>query len=432
MTVSMVEEREFPNSNPKVSDVTGSEHDFSWAYGKECADKVVFSYSGKHLSDLEIKVLQGAWQGETYDEMARIYGYSAEYLNKDIGNKLWKKLSNALQEHITKKNFKEALKRTWKDRQIWAVNLSMPISISGDPVPFPEGLVALNSPLYLERSGVETRCYEAMLQPGALIRIKAPKLMGKTSLIARILDHAAKQNYHTVYLDLSSVDRSILTGLDKFLRWFCLMVGRQLKLENQLQQHWDTDILGSNDNCTAYFEEYLLPAIAGNLVLGLDEVDRLFPYAEVIEDFLGLLRSWHEKGKIVEIWQHLRLVIAHSTEVYIPLDINQSPFNAGIPVELSEFNLHQVQQLARLHHLDWQEQQTSQLMQMVGGHPYLIRLAMYEVSVGNTTLQQLLQAASTETGIFINHLVAIWKHCNKHQNWLKLSNGWCCHRNLWS
>lgn len=270
--------------------------------------------------------------------------------------------------------------------------------------PFPEGSVALDSPFYLERSGVENLCYETVIKPGSLIRVKGPKLMGKTSLMTRIIAQAAKQNYHTAYLDLGSVDRSILIDLDKFLRWLCLIVGRQLKLENQLNHYWDTEILGSNDNCTAYFEEYLLVEIGGTLVLCLDDVDRIFPYTGVIEDFLGLLRSWHEKGKIAEIWQRLRLVIAHSTEVYIPLDINQSPFNAGVPVELIEFNLCQVQELAHLHHLDWEEQQISQLMQMVGGHPYLVRLAMYEVSVGQTTLQQLLQEAPTEAGIFSNHL----------------------------
>ncbi|NJP10365.1 MAG: hypothetical protein HC866_13555 [Leptolyngbyaceae cyanobacterium RU_5_1] len=375
------------------------EPELLWVDAKAIADDVVFSCMHQHLSDIEVKVLQASWQEKTYDDMAKSYGYSTEYLNKDVGNKLWKKLSIAIGERVTKKNFKEALRRCRNSHSQPGNGPEIALDL-----PFPEGAVALDSPLYIERAGVESLCYETVLKPGALIRIKAPKLMGKTSLLTRLLSYAASHHCQVVYLDLSSVDRVILTDLDKFLRWLCLIVGRQLKLENQLHQYWDTDILGSNDNCTAYFEEYLLPAIGGVLVLGFDQVDRLFPYAEIVEDFLGLLRSWHEKGKISDIWQRSRLVIAHSTEVYIPLDINQSPFNAGIPVELSEFNPHQVQELAHRHHLDWQEQQRSQLMQMVGGHPYLVRLAMYAVSVGNTTLPQLLQEASTEVGIFSHHL----------------------------
>ncbi|MFM7447548.1 MAG: AAA-like domain-containing protein [Leptolyngbyaceae cyanobacterium] len=370
-----------------------------WLDAREIADAAVFSQTNQHLSDVEMKVLQSSWEEKTYEDMAKAYGYSAEYLNKDVGNKLWRKLSIAIGERVTKKNFKEALRRCRS-----ADSQSEKLPEIGLDLPFPEGSVALESPLYIERPDVEPLCYGAVLKPGALIRIKAPKLMGKTSLMLRLLSYAKNHQCQIVYLDLQSIDRAILTDLDKFLRWLCLMVGRQLKVENQLHQYWDTDILGSNDNCTAYFEDYLLAKIESPLVLGLDDVDRLFPYSAIVEDFLGLLRSWHEKGKISDRWQHLRLAISHSTEAYIPLDINQSPFNAGIPIELKEFEPHQIQHLAGLHHLNWQERECHQLMQLLGGHPYLIRLALYEIARGNTSLPDLLQTASTEAGIFGYHL----------------------------
>jgi AAA-like domain len=374
-----------------------SESEFPWLKLKESADKVIFKNTGKYLSDIEIIVIQASWEGKTYDEMAKACGYSAEYLNKDVGNKLWHKLSESLGETVTKRNFKEALKRA-SDKQnsiLLATNL-LP--------PYPEGAIAADSPFYIQRFGVESLCEETIIKPGSLIRIKAPKLMGKTSLINRLLAHAVKQNHQTVYLDLNSVERTILNNLDKFLRWLSLMVGRQLKLENNLNDYWDTEILGSNDNCTAYFEEYLLPAIDKPCVLVLDNLERVFSCPQVIEDFFGMLRSWHEKGKMSHIWKQLRLVIAHSTEVYVALDINQSPFNAGIPVELLEFDKEQIQDLAHLHGLNWNSIQVTELIEIVGGHPYLVRLAMYEVSYQNARLEKLLQEAATEAGIYSNHL----------------------------
>jgi hypothetical protein len=80
--------------------------------------------------------------------------------------------------------------------------------------------------------------------------------------------------------------------------------------------------------------------------------------------------------------------------------MNQSPFNAGVPVELGEFNPQQIQALVHLHQLDWTPDQIEALMQMIGGHPYLVRLAMYEVSSKKITLEQLLQSAPTEAGIY--------------------------------
>ena len=100
--------------------------------------------------------------------------------------------------------------------------------------------------------------------------------MGKTSLTNRIIANAKNQNYQTVYLDLSSVERRILTDLDKFLPWLCCMVGKQLKLENKLNDYWDSEILGSNDNCTVYFEEYLLTQVDSPVVLALDNVNKIF------------------------------------------------------------------------------------------------------------------------------------------------------------
>ena len=271
-------------------------------------------------------------------------------------------------------------------------------------LPFPEGSVPPDSPLYQSRDNTEHICYETVRQPGSLIRIKAPKLMGKTSLMIAVLAHARSHNYQTVYLDFNNVDRSIVTDLDKFLRWLCVVVGKQLGLANQLNDYWDTEILGSNGNCTAYFEEYLLPAIDCPVVLGLDEVDRLFLHKTIIEDFFGMLRSWHEKGKISPIWQNLRLIMAHSTEVYISLDLNQSPFNAGVPIELLEFNAKEIENLATLHQLDWTATESKKLMNILGGHPYLIRLAMYHVSCDRVNLEELLANASKEAGIYNHHL----------------------------
>ena len=64
-----------------------------------------------------------------------------------------------------------------------------------------------------------------------------------------------------------------------------------------------------------------------------------------------LLRGWYESAKQVDrigkIWQKLRLMVVHSTEVYPSLDTNHSPFNVGIAIDLPEFNLQQVENIAK-------------------------------------------------------------------------------------
>jgi hypothetical protein len=157
-------------------------------------------------------------------------------------------------------------------------------------------------------------------------------------------------------------------------------------------------------SCTTYFQAYLLEQIDSPLVLSLDEVEWIFEYPDIAQDFFPLLRNWYEEANNLEIWQRLRLVVVHSTEVYIPLKINQTPFNVGLSVELPEFSLKQLVDLARRYGLDWTERQVQPLMAMLGGHPFLVRLALYRISCQDITLEQLLKTAPTESGIFIDHL----------------------------
>ncbi|HEY9736962.1 MAG TPA: AAA-like domain-containing protein, partial [Trichocoleus sp.] len=171
----------------------------------------------------------------------------------------------------------------------------------------------------------------------------------------------------------------------------------------RLSEYWD-DLFGSKISCKIYFEQYLLPQLGQPLVLGLDDVDRLFQYPDLADEFFGLLRAWHEEAKNRDVWKQLRLVVAHSSEVYIPLNVNQSPFNVGLPIELKAFSPEQVQQLAARYGLSWRPEQTERLMSFVGGHPYLIQLAFYHLWQDDVSLEQILEPESISTGIYSEHL----------------------------
>ncbi|MDJ0615675.1 MAG: AAA-like domain-containing protein [Calothrix sp. MO_192.B10] len=260
-----------------------------------------------------------------------------------------------------------------------------------------DGQVPLNSSFYIERPEVENNCYESILQPGALIRIKAPRKMGKTSLMSRILHHAQQQGDRTAFLNLWSKEN--LTDLNTFLQAFCAILSEELGVEEQIDKYWSKR-LSSQINCTNYFKKYLLKAIETPLVLGLDDIDQIFPYTEIAQEFFALLRAWHENGKNQEIWQKLRLVIAHSQEVYVSLKVNQSPFNVGLSIEIGEFNPTQIQELIQRHGLNWSEAEMKQLKAMIDGHPYLLRTALYHIAKGNLTLEQFLEIAPTDEGLF--------------------------------
>ncbi|MBG1261358.1 AAA-like domain-containing protein [Nostoc commune] len=380
-------------------------------------NQATFTYRKQYLTDLQINVFQGAWEGKSYEDIATQLQYTYKYISQQVGPQLWNILSQALGEPVSKTNFRAAVERRAQllYEEILSANsefvehqqrlAELPLHPSEPELPI--GQVPLNSAFYVERPPVEDRCYQEILQPGALIRIKAPKLMGKTSLMARIMHYAKEHGYQIVPLSFDLADNAAFTNLDTFLRWFCESVGRKLKRIEQLDDYWT--MYGSKDKTTAYFEECLLEQITTPLVIALDEVHRIFPYRDIADDFFSLLRAWYEYARYgdsnSEVWQQLRVILVHSKEVYIPLHINQSPFNIGLSIELQEFNTEQVQGLVtRYKGLNWTTTQVEKLMEMVGGHPYLIRQALYYIQYQGITLEQLLQTAPEEPGIYSDHL----------------------------
>jgi hypothetical protein len=188
-----------------------------------------------------------------------------------------------------------------------------------------------------------------------------------------------------------------------FLQGFCANVANALELEDKLSDLWKGG-LGSKTKCSNYFQRYLLKTISQPLTLGLDEVDQVFQCPEIAQEFFALLRTWHEKGKNEPLWQRLRLVIAHSKEVYIPLNINQSPFNVGLPIELPELTVKQVTDLVKRHGLNWSNSEIETLMGIVDGHPYLVRKALYEMARSRLTLEDFIKISPTEEGLYSDHL----------------------------
>ncbi|NJR62420.1 MAG: hypothetical protein HC769_28610 [Cyanobacteria bacterium CRU_2_1] len=77
----------------------------------EVANAVVSAKFGRRLSDVETAILKGAWNSQTYEQIAATSSYSISYLTRDTGPKLWKMLSQALGESVSKTNFQSALAR---------------------------------------------------------------------------------------------------------------------------------------------------------------------------------------------------------------------------------------------------------------------------------------------------------------------------------
>jgi transcriptional regulator with XRE-family HTH domain len=268
---------------------------------------------------------------------------------------------------------------------------------------------------YVERPPVEQLCLETVSQAGSLLRIKSAKGMGKTLLVDRILSQVDKRRYKTVSFSFLQASKRIISDLDRLLSWFALIISKKLGLANLFQEKWQEGL--GIYSCTAYFEDHLLKKLDKPLILVLEEIDSLFVYASVADDFLSLFRLWHEEAKNNNTWQKLHLIITYSTENYVPADLNTSPLiNVGTEILLPDFTPEQVLTLANKYQANLGKDELQKIINLVGGHPYLIQKALYAITQKQLSLADFEQTAATEAGIYGDHLRGHLLNLQEHPN----------------
>ncbi|MGB0560285.1 MAG: AAA-like domain-containing protein [Spirulinaceae cyanobacterium] len=266
----------------------------------------------------------------------------------------------------------------------------------------PEGTMAVESQFYVERPQ-DAIALETIQQPGVTITIKGPRQMGKSSLLLRVMAAAVKAGKRVVFLDFQLFTQAALENSEIFYQQFCTILADELDLEDEPEQFWRSS-LGESQNCTRYLGRYVLKTVKEPLVLVMDEVDRLFGTA-FRSDFFSMLRGWHNSRAIKPAWKRLDLALVTSTEPYqLIADLNQSPFNVGQVLDLEDFALAQVVDLNQRHGQPLDRSGCQALYDLVGGHPYLVRRALYLVASGQLTVAALFATAMDDRGPFGDHL----------------------------
>ncbi|MEH2238116.1 NACHT C-terminal helical domain 2-containing protein [Nostoc sp.] len=96
------------------------------------ANKLITNKTKKPLNDIEIKVFRGSWESLTYGQIDPL---SPGYLEKDVGPKLWNKLSEVLKIKVTKKTFRGIIEGQLREqRSHLAANPQPQKSVSELPI----------------------------------------------------------------------------------------------------------------------------------------------------------------------------------------------------------------------------------------------------------------------------------------------------------
>jgi AAA-like domain/TIR domain len=264
------------------------------------------------------------------------------------------------------------------------------------------GTLAVESPFYVRRES-DSAAEACLQQLTPTVIVKAPRQLGKSSLLARMHAQAKALGRASWYLDFQLVDGAHMRDLDTLFRFLARQIARTFQTILKPKDFWDEDE-GPMGNFTNYLEDAVLRNAEAPVQIVFDEAERVFdfPYRDA---FFATIRGWHNQHATNPNFRNLTVVIGHATTPALWIqDLNQSPFNVGHPIQLHGFGIPEIAELGRRYNLALTSDDLRVLLELLGGHAYLTRVALHTLATRRWKLPALLAVAANESGPFADNL----------------------------
>lgn len=276
----------------------------------------------------------------------------------------------------------------------------------GRPLPKAEPIldviaVAPGSRFYVERA-VDRQFFDSLAFGHGVATIQAPRQMGKSSLLARIRLRLHEQGLKSVFLDLKTLASVRFRDDSEAMQGLATFIADQANLDLDPETFFARK--GFPGSKLQKFLSRAFGESPERTVLLFDEVDRLFdkPYRDGL---FGGLRMVIDQKPFDRGIAKIGFGFAHSHDPAAWIkDRNQSPFNVAQPYPLREFDRPQMEWLNQVHGAVLTTAELDELLGLLGGHPFLTRLAFYRLAQRELTLAELVRQAATDDGLFGDHL----------------------------
>jgi AAA-like domain/TIR domain len=298
----------------------------------------------------------------------------------------------------------------------WGASASTPPAAVGQPgqlqpqfdprsLVIPGGSIKSDSRFYIIRKA-DNEVFTELQKPRALVTLRGPRQTGKTSLMMGmyVALRRAEERLRTVFVDFQALEDKDLQSRNAIWRAVAAQIAKQLQIREWKASDWKLDD-SYISNITNFLDQYVLAQDATPLLLCLDEVDRLFK-SPIGSKFFSSVRAFFNDGaRDGSSWEKVRWLLGTSSEPsFFIADLRQSPFNVGLRVELGVFTRQEVETLAGRHGLSLAHDTSEEVMNYVGGRPYLTHLLFYHLARYPETRAKLFDARAGSSGIFRDHL----------------------------
>ncbi|MEA5621821.1 CHASE2 domain-containing protein [Nostoc sp. UHCC 0251] len=270
------------------------------------------------------------------------------------------------------------------------------------------GSLESSAPSYVKRLA-DTEFYER-LKWGQFCYVLNSRQMGKSSLRVQMMQRLQAEGIICAFIDLTGMGTQDVTPE----KWYAgivqsLVSSCQLHSKIQWRSWWRErrDLLSPVQCLSQFIEEVLLVEVKENIVIFIDEIDRVLSQNFSLDDFFALIRFFFQQREVNYEYKRLTfalLGVANPNELI--QNKTQTPFNIGKAIELEGFQPDEVQPL-----IDGLKQRVSnpeavlmQILEWTGGQPFLTqKLCQFIV------LESTAQRFSSVEQVVRSHIVENWE-----------------------
>jgi adenylate cyclase len=255
------------------------------------------------------------------------------------------------------------------------------------------GSLDSDAPSYVTREA-DSALYHA-LKAGQFCYVLNSRQMGKSSLRVRTMKRLQAEGTVCVFIDLTGMGKQDVTPE----KWYAgivqsLVSSCQLTPKIQWRTWWRErqDLLSPVQRLSLFIEEVLLVEIEQNIVIFVDEIDRVLSQKFSLDDFFALIRCFLEQRDTHPDYKRLTwALLGVATPSNLIRDKTQTPFNIGRAIELKGFGADEVQPLVAglKGKIERPEAVIREILDWTGGQPFLTqklcKLVIQEVERGKTS-----------------------------------------------
>jgi hypothetical protein len=228
-----------------------------------------------------------------------------------------------------------------------------------------------NAPSYVKRRADDDLYYA--LRDGKFCYVLNSRQMGKSSLRVQTRQRLQEDGIRCAAIDLTTIGKDVTP--EKWYRGIFYELVKEFNLSIDRRTWWDQrDATSDIQRLNEFVEEGLLQQVNEPVVIFIDEIDTVLSLNFPTDDFFLWIRSCYNQRSEKPVFQRLTfclLGVANPSDFI--RDPNRTPFNLGEDIQLSGFELHEAQPLARglANKVDNPTELLKEVLRWTSGQPFL-------------------------------------------------------------